>query len=398
MNSIIRENKKINNLVIKAFFLRLIVCLLVLFIGTYWFDEIYFISDDVQYEALARAYMSRASNPIDLNALNDIGATGYLQVFWPYVICIVAYCFNCVYAGRFLNILLSSIAVKLIFDLTNLLSNNSQTALKAARLYAYLPYPVLVCCFPIKDIYITMAVLYAFIILVKFQKAEPIKTVQWIVLAVLVIGVYFSRGGVVEVISLFSAMYIIKRFYEQKKYFAILFSFLFIIVVLFFLGDNIIDALVTKADTYGAYALMDTTISAIQMTNPLQLYKLPFTYFFASLQPISMSWFTASSMKIWSRIMYYINLTIVPIACGNFLYVFCKKHNLLFWITTTAMYCGVAALSLGIFRHYLFLFPLILINYALYMEDAGSVRKNNCMIASFSIYMMLLLFSIYRLL
>lgn len=398
MNNTFYENKGIKNLIIKAFLLRIIVCAAILYFGTYYFDEIYFISDDVQYEALAQAYLLRASHPLDFVALDAIGATGYLQVFWPYVICFVAYCFNYVHAGRFLNILLATIAVKLIYDLTKSLSNNHKTAMTAARIYAYFPYPVLVCCFPIKDIYLTVAVLYTFIILVRFQKSESIRVYQLIVCALLMIGIYFTRGGVVEIIALFAAVYIIKRFLEQNNYFAVVISVFVIIIALYFLGESIINALTTKVDTYGSYALMDTSISAIQMSSPSQFYKLPFTYFFASIQPVSTSWFAKSSMKVWPQLIYYSNLTIIPIACGNFLYVFCKKHNFLFWLTTTAMYCGVATLSLGIFRHYLFLFPLVLINYALYMEDAGTVRRNNCKIASVAVYLFLFLLSVYRLL
>lgn len=169
----------------------------------------------------------------------------------------------------------------------------------------------------------------------------------------------------------------------------------FTFVFLYVFGGLIFDSFSIKIDNYGGYAQMDTTISAIQMSSVTQIYKLPFTYFFASLQPIPLSLFTPEAGKMWSQLIYYGNLTMIPVACGNFLYIFYKKKNSLFWICSAVMYCAVTTLSLGIFRHYLFLLPLEMINYSLYMENATQVKRSNCLVFAACCFVMILLYSCY---
>ena len=388
------EQYKLKKLLINALIIRLFICVLVLLVGKNM-NEIYFISDDAAYENLAKAYLQSASSPIDLGALTLIGATGYLQIFWPYVVCISAYVFHSIYAARFINVFLSILTIKLIYDLTKSISNNHPTAIRAARIYAYLPYPILVCCFPIKDIYLTVAVLYVFVIFIKFQNLQKITIIQFILSIMLLIGAYFTRGGVVEMMSLFFIAFLMKRFADTHNYAAIMLCITFTFVFLYVFGGLIFDSFSIKIDNYGGYAQMDTTISAIQMSSVTQIYKLPFTYFFASLQPIPLSLFTPEAGKMWSQLIYYGNLTMIPVACGNFLYIFYKKKNSLFWICSAVMYCAVTTLSLGIFRHYLFLLPLEMINYSLYMENATQVKRSNCLVFAACCFVMILLYSCY---
>ena len=388
------DRHNLKRLLINALIIRIFICALILVVGKS-INEIYFISDDVAYENLAKAYLQSASSPFDLSALTLIGATGYLQVFWPYVVCISAYVFRSIYAARFINVFLSIVTVKLIYSLTKSISKNHTTAMCAAKIYAYLPYPILVCCFPIKDIYLTVAVLYIFDIFVAFQNMQKITIVQYILSILLLFGTYFTRGGVVEMMSLFFIAFVIKRFADTHNYVAIMFSIIIAFVFLYAFGGLILNSFNTKIGNYGEYAQMDTTISAIQMSSITQIYKLPFTYFFASLQPIPLSLFTPENGKIWSQLIYYGNLTIIPIACGNFLYVFYRKQNRLFWICSVVMYCAVITLSLGIFRHYLFLLPLEMINYSLYMENATSVKRTNWLVFVVSCVVLILLYSFY---
>lgn len=388
--------RELNKLLKIALLVRVVLCVFILVIGKE-IGELYFISDDMMYESLAKAYIQMSNSIFDLDVLEQIGAAGYLHVFWPYTMCIFAYLFKSIYAVRFLNIILSTIAVKLVYDLTLNISGNHKTAIRAAKLYAFLPYPLIVCCFPIKDIYLTVAVLYAFVLFVKFQNRNKISIIQIIVSILLLIGAYFTRGAIVEIMALFFITFVIKRFYDSGNISAIFVCIIIVAVFLFLFGGTILDSFNTKIDDYGGYAEMDTTISAIQMSNITQIYKLPFTYFFASLQPIMLSLFSPSTLKIWSLIICYGNLTIVPIACGNFLYIFCKKKNLLFWICSAVMYSAVISLSLGIFRHYLFLLPIEIINYSLYCEQKSTVKRKNLIVVVYGIYILILLYSIVTL-
>lgn len=389
----ISRKLELKKLLVIALVLRIFLCIFILVIGKE-IGELYFISDDKMYESLAKSYLITSNSIFDVEALKQIGATQYLQVFWPYVVCVFAYLFRSIYAARFLNVVLSIIAVKLIYDLVLNISENHKTAMRAAKLYAFLPYPLLVCCFPIKDIYLTVAVLYTFILFVKFQNRKTISLKNYFICILLLIGVYFTRGAVVEIMALFLIAFVIMRFYKSKKIGAIFVCILFAIILLYFFGGKILDSFKTKIDDYGGKGQSGTMISLIQMGNITEIYKLPFAYFFASLQPFTLPLSSASILNIWGQIIYYGNLTIVPIACGNFLYIFIKKKNFLFWICSAVVYCAVISLSLGVFRHYLFLLPIELINYSLYCEHSSTIKRDILLFFTCGVFLLFLLYSL----
>ena len=167
------SKKAIKNTMIIGFVVRLILLVFILTIGT-MISEPYFIADDIKYEEQARAYLQQAGGLIDIRLLDNL-LRGYMQPFWTTIMCVSAYLFKTVYAGRFLNIIISVLCINIIYKLTYLLSNsNEKAALTASRLFAYLPVTVFTCCFPIKDIYITFSVFFAFYIFVCVQKSLPV--------------------------------------------------------------------------------------------------------------------------------------------------------------------------------------------------------------------------------
>lgn len=385
------QKSNIRKLLLGSLFVRLIACAAVLIIGNI-IGELYFISDDINYEKMALDYLLIASSPIDAEAFVSVGASGYLQLFWPYVMCITAYIFKTIYTARFINVILSVIAVKYVYDLTYAVSENERTAMRAAKLYAFLPYPVISCCFPIKDIFLTVAVLSAFTLFVKFQKNQKVRLSGVIIFALLMIGAYFARGGVVEVLGLFFMIFVFKRFYDNKNTFALILSVLLAILALVFLGEYIIEAFAIKVEDYGEVA---NAGSLMQIGSIYEIYKLPVTYFVTSMMPVTFKVFGESDLSIWYQIMTHANLSLIPIAVGNFMYIFCKKKNFLFWISSLTMYCAVIILSSGVFRHYMFLFPIAIVNFSMYMEEnTDTVRQNNCTIISFAIILAILVYSV----
>ena len=385
------QKSNIKKLMLGSLVLRLIVCVAILIIGNF-IGELYFISDDVNYEKMALDYLLIASSPIDAEAFVSVGASGYLQLFWPYVMCITAYIFKTIYAARFLNVILSVIAVKYVYELAYSVSENEKTAMRAAKLYAFLPYPVIACCFPIKDIFLTVAVLSAFTLFVKFQKNQRVRLFDVIIFALLMVGTYFARGGVVEVLGLFFMIFVFKRFYDNKNILALIFSVLLAVLALVFLGEYIVDAFAIKVEDYGE---IEDAGSLVQIGSIYEIYKLPVTYFVTSMMPVTFKVFAESDLSIWYQIMTHANLSLIPIAVGNFLYILCKKKNFLFWISSLAMYCAVIILSSGVFRHYMFLFPISIVNFSMYMEEnTDAVRKNNCIIISFAIILLILVYSV----
>ena len=115
----------------------------------------YIMADDIAYEELAREFMSSASSIFDIRQAAMIGVDGYLEVFWPYVMCFSAKLLSTEFAGRILNCLISTYCIYLVYELTLLVSERRRAALIAAKLFAFLPYPLIICCFPFKELAIS---------------------------------------------------------------------------------------------------------------------------------------------------------------------------------------------------------------------------------------------------
>ena len=384
------EFTPIKKIISAGFIIRLLVLLFILFVAVEW-TEPYFISDDINYERIAREYLNIANQVVDYSAFLRI-AGGFLQSFWPWVMCISSYLFRSIYAGRFLNIVLSTFCIKQIYKLTFNISKNEKTALSAAKLFAFLPVTVLTCCFPIKDIFLTLAVLYCFNIFVELQSDEKITIRKIVCCVALMIGIYFTRGGVTELMLIFLTVYVIQRYVKAHNYPAVFLIIILFFIAAFFMKDSILQAFQRKVEDYGDYALMDGG-SFLRMSSLNQLYKMPFAYFFGTLQPIKTDLLKFSDSSWWLNVISYLNISIYPIAIGNFLYIFSKKKNLFFWLSTLIMYCSVIFLVLGVFRHYLFLIPIEMINFSLYKEQQ---QKNMIIVygASFLLLLLMLIMSL----
>ena len=388
------SKKAIKNTMIIGFVVRLILLVFILTIGT-MISEPYFIADDIKYEEQARAYLQQAGGLIDIRLLDNL-LRGYMQPFWTTIMCVSAYLFKTVYAGRFLNIIISVLCINIIYKLTYLLSNsNEKAALTASRLFAYLPVTVFTCCFPIKDIYITFSVFFAFYIFVRVQKSLPVKMHQILICALLLVGTYFARGAVVEIMLLFGGGFFIARFAKNKNYLGLTISTMIAFIAIYLLKDNILTAFSIKIEDYGEDSGLGNGIRFVQINSLREIYKLPFTYFFANLQPIAMSLFSINKSSFWLSIIKQLNISMYPIAIGNFLYNFQKKQNYFFWISTLIMYCVVIVLSLGVFRHYLFLIPVQIINYSLCITEKPN-KKQYIYFASFVLVILIIILTVVK--
>lgn len=375
----ISNSYEIRKTILFGFVIRLSVLLFMLLFAVKW-TEPYFISDDIMYEGLAEKYLRYADSLIDINLISSLSAS-FLQPFWPWVICILSGLFRTIYASRFLNIILSTLCIKLVYKLVLNISTNKQTALMASKLFAYLPVTVITCCFPIKDIYLTFAVLYCFNLFVELQSNKQIKIRRVIYCAALMVGIYFTRGAVTELMLIFLAVYVIQRFARVRNYFAVIFSLVLFGIIAYIFKDSVMDTFRQKVEDYSDYALIEGG-SIVRMRNLTELYKMPLSYFFATLQPMKLNLLALGNSSWWLTVISYLNISIYPVAIGNFFYIFSKKKNLFFWLSTLIMYCAIIFLVLGVFRHYLFLIPIEMINFALYKEQ----HENNMIfvwIASF---------------
>lgn len=387
--------RRLFNVVLRALLLRLFVLIFILTIGTS-FTTPYYIIDDRNYELLAQKYMLQANDIIDTQALEWIGALGYLEVFWPIVMCISAKLFHFLYAGRVINCLLSTACVKMIYDLTYEITENEQTGIKAAKIAAFLPLCVLVCCFPIKDVFLMYAVLKIFLLIVKWYDDKSINNRSIIWCIVLLFCINRTRGAVLEFILMSLCIFALHKFYVNKKQGLLIIGVFFSLLVIVFLGNAITDPFLTKYDNYSGVVESGNLIKLIQMRHPWEIYKLPFSYLYATLQPMLLNYFSIGNQSIWVFIMGLLNVSMYPIAIGNYCYIFMKKHNSILWLSSTALMAGISALSLGNSRHYLFLMPFTILNFVLASNEGRKLYHQVVRNGSVGLFILILLLSILR--
>lgn len=382
-----------------GFLLRLLMLILIIYVVDW---DTYYLEDDKGFEEFAGKYLYNANGLFDFELLETM-TKGWASPFWAYVLSFSSKLFGSVYAPRYINVILSTLCIGVIYNLCYEVTENQKTALTAARLFAFLPFPILVCCFPIKDIFIMVCVTYAFYVFVRIQNDRKVSAGQIILCTVLLICVYFTRGAVTELLMIFLAIYYLQKLYRQKRYLAALLLLIGAAAIFFLFRDTILGAFEEKVDTYGGYYADDATgLNAIRVTSITDIYKLPLAYAFSMLQPLKFELFNlGDDVRPWRTVMSYANMTMYPVGVGAWLYMFVKKHNLFFWLSTFTMFSAVIILSLGVSRHYLFLFPIHLINYSLYMEESHKNHKNRrtlVILGTFALFVLVFCYSLVKLL
>ncbi len=387
-----QKKSSINKIVIGGFLLRLAVLILILSVK----DSIsaYFLEDDLKYETTAQNYLMLNDRLFDFDLIKDL-TKGYHQPLWPYVMCLSAGLFGTIYAGRFLNIIMSAACIKILYNITGLLTGKENAALLAGKLFAFLPVTVLTCCFPLKDIFLTMTVTYTFYVFLMFYYKKKLSAGKIILCVIGLVGTYYTRGAVVELMAIFFAAYLLDTFIKRKQHMRALLVVLLALVVFFLFKDAIIKAFITKIEDYSGYNQKSTgLLSTLQMKTIWEFYKLPFAYLFATFQPMTLNLLNMDFTNLWSRLVYLTNITIYPVAIANALYIFQKKHNTVFWLSGVIIYCAIISMCLGIFRHYLFLLPLEIINCALYLEQTEGKSRKVLVFGSIAILLAVLLYSL----
>ena len=387
--------------VLLGFLLRLITLILIIYVVDEVWD-VFYIEDDKKYEELAAVYKANSQGLLDFNLFNKI-TRGYAQTFWPFVMCVSAKLFSSVYTGRFINIILSTLCIVITRNLCYEISGNDKTSLTAARLFAFLPFSILVSCFPIKDIFIMLSVMYAFYIFVRVQINRKVSAFQYVLCGALMIGTYLSRGAVTELLLIFFLIYYLQKLFKAKKYLAAVMLLMCALVIFVVFRSAIMASFNTKLEDYGGYGAEEAAgLNAIRVTSMVDLYKLPLAYAYAMLQPMKLELFSiADNTRPWRTVMTYVNMTMYPVAVGAWLYMFVKKHNTFFWLSSFAMFTAVIMLSLGVSRHYLFLLPIHMINYSLYTEKTNENYKNRrgmLIIGTFALGVLIFCYSLVKLL
>ena len=386
--------------VLIGFALRLVMLFVIIYaLDGVW--DLYYLEDDKAFEELAGKYLYNSHGMLDFELMEEL-TRGWASPFWAYVLCVSTGLTKTIYAARYINVILSTICIAVVYCLCYEISQNKKTALLAARLFAYLPVPILISCFPFKDVLITLGVMYAFYIFICVQKDKKVSAIQFLLCALLLVCVYFTRGAVTELMLIFLLIYYLQKLFRKKRYLAALLLLMGAVAIFVAFRSTILSPFETKVDTYENYGADEASgLNAIRITGITDIYKLPLTYAFAMLQPMKLELLAiADNTRPWRTVMTYANITMYPVAVGAWLYMFCKKHNLFFWLSSFIMFSSVIMLSLGVSRHYLFLLPIHMINFSLYMEDTHinfKNRKTLVIVGTFALFVLVFCYSLVKL-
>ena len=181
------------------------------------------------------------------------------------------------------------------------------------------------------------------------------------------------------------------RYYKEKDIAKMLVFIVLGLVAVVLFKEDIKEVFQTKIDDYSGYGDLNTTISKIQVRNIKEIYKLPFSYAFAMIQPFTQSYFGESELSFWAHTIAKLNVSIFPVAIGSLIYVIKKKDDWFYWIITFIMYASIISLSIGISRHYLFLIPIEMINYSLFLKDEPKGSQYRMVVALGSILLFLVI-------
>ena len=363
MINILPNNKTLRKVLFYGALVRFFFFFVVIYFQD-WIDP-YLLADDVDYELRVQWYLRTANGYFDWNTAENLRQSMLIQQFWNYFICFTAKILNTVYAARIFNCIFSILIIYEIFKLTIYISNDKEAAIKAAKIYAYFPYAWIFCVFPFKDVLLSLSVFCILLLFVKLQNNIKVSPLHILISIILAFCIYYLRGGVVEFIALIFILFFTDKFIKRREYGYIIILVICSILVFANMGTFIEEAAMQKISDYNTTeSISSGNLAMIQIKSFEEIWKLPFTYVFAMMSPGVINVGTNESID-WYVIYCYSNVMLLPLALGGFAYVFCKKHNTVFWTTSFLMYAAVIALSIQSFRHYFFLFPVTVINYAL---------------------------------
>lgn len=376
-----------------ALFIRLFCLFLVLIVFEDSYNP-YFVVDDINYELQGQQYLDIAKGVFDVNSMESCNAFNNIAPFWPIVMCVSSKLFGSIYASRFLNISLSLLCIIMIFKIVTRVSHSVRTGVRASKLYAYLPLTVFLCCFPLKDIYLTFATLVFFnFIIITHSQEDSVKLSDVLFVILLGVGVHFCRGAIVELFALFLMASLFLNGVKNSNKKLIFFSIVASLIAMYLFIDEILGSFETKILDYQAASADSNLVSQFQVRGITTLYKLPFQYFIASLVPVDMNFFSGYKFDgFWFKLISCLNVSMIPVAVANMLYFIKKnKYDWFFWTCGVVVFSAVTSLSLSIFRHYMFLLPLQIMNCALFLTLASPSEKNYFKVGSVLVFAMLLI-------
>ena len=359
---------------VSALTVRLIVLLCIFTftpqMSTGFLSDSYLQNDDVRYETGGMYYAETAEKPIDKETFTQayISVNDYVGLqlgnpfkslsLWHWTVCLILYFTKTVVFVRLLNAYISSVACVVVYKFAQVVSEE-RVARCTACLLAFLPYPVVFSCFSYRDHLIMTLTFIALYLAAKYNKEGSFRHLgEWVFLGCVILILLMIRSGLPLILFGLCVFIMfgerLKRI-DLKYYILILFGVG--LVSLMFVRYS--EALFFKFGVYISGRSAQNPAGALKYLNIngiKDIYKIPFTYMFSVIMPISLN---QEKVASWADIIGHINIIMVFISIGSFIYVFKKKKTPIVYWTCIAYYLVSIVASLGIFRHYFSLLPIV---------------------------------------
>lgn len=391
------QRSNINRICIRGFVIRLIALAITLLFSnqlTTGFMRSNYDSDDLRYADGGLYYGQHANSLIDVESFVDaflsVGDyTGQASdiALWYWLVCILSYIFKSTVIVKIVNILFGVACIKIIYELCRIVyPGNEKIAELAAKLYAYMPYPVFFSCFLYKDQFLCLIFLLIFYLVYKSKNLFNFRDLA--LLTILLVLFTLTRSGMLPI--LIACVGYIEYNKADNKYNKTFYTFISIIVTFvagYYLYLYNMDVINHKLDAYvanraGGSTYNGTFIQHVMVNNIWDIWKIPFAFLFTILQPL----YIGGKIENWNELTGFFNIAFIPVVIGNGLYIFCKeKNNKIFWIVMMVIFSIMIFVSLGVFRHFYYLMPLPMIFYADYFLLHGSKNRQMVRKASISV-------------
>lgn len=349
-------------------------------------SDSYLQNDDVRYETGGIYYAETADSVLDKEAFTAayVSVRDYVGYklgnpfeslsLWHWMVCIILYFTKNVIFVRLLNVVLSSIACVVVYKFAEEASSK-HAAKVTAGLLAFLPYPVFFSCFAYRDHLIMLLTFLALYEAARFHNNGAFENIgEWFLLGFSIVVMLMLRSGL-PIILLAVCLFIM--FEDKLQRISIQYYFLMLIGIcitcLIFIKYNSVIFLkfkvyISNRSIYG----LGGGINQLNINGIKDLYKLPFTYLFSVIMPIELN----KEIGSWAQIIGHINIIMVYIAVGSLLFLFQKKKNnpAVYW-SCLAYYLVSIIASLGIFRHYFSLLPIVYLAFAEFFINRDAISK-----------------------
>ena len=362
-----------------------------------------YLKDDVRYAKGALYYSQYANSIIDDDAFTfafeQFGDyTGYAESFslWYWFVCITTYIFKSVLFLRIFNIVFAVLTAYYIYKLASVIFNK-KVGKYALLFYSFNPYFIFFSSFIYKDQFIALITVQLFYYIYSYFISSKIKFIFYAIFLLVLFS--FLRTGFSLILTAFLIVlfFIKEKEYSKRFNLKVFVSFFIVFIISYYLiTQYIIDSYSAIQEKLLVYVIERAnsetgSIAMFQISSLSDLYKLPFSFIFALLQPINLT----SKISSVSGFVGVINVFGIFLASGNILAFFDKKiRSLNFTWIVNALFIITLITSLGISRHYYFMLPFYVIFLSAYITKKDNLIKT--IVSSTGLALIIIVFYLFR--